>query len=90
MFERVPCNAKQSSSEPMQLNTFVSPAWRVVVTIASDALGRSLMKIVKSSGPTRLPCGRLDVTGAQIYPDLTLVLGIYHVSSRDIIILNTL
>ena len=48
------------------------------------------MKIVKSSGPTRLPCGRLDVTGAQIYPDLTLVLGIYHVSSKNIIILNTL
>ena len=43
------------------------------------------MKIVKNSGPTRLPCGRVDVTGTQIYPDLSLVLGIYHVSSRNII-----
>ena len=43
------------------------------------------MKIVKSSGPRRLPCGTLDVTGAQVYPDLTPVLGIYHVSNRNII-----
>ena len=48
------------------------------------------MKIAKSSGPRRLPRGTLDVTGAQIDPDLTLVLGIYHFSSINIIILNTL
>ena len=59
------CTFSQSAIDLMGLYTLVSSAYRDAVFAFGKMSGRSLIKIKKRIGPSMLPCGTPDVTGAQ-------------------------